>query len=243
MSTRSLSVCLAAAVLTVASCTRSTSSAINDAPLPTIGIGSELNGEVVVGADVRLSSNTAIDTVVMIGDSITVASASALQEVYEQLGFDEIIIESKEGKRTALTFGSNPSGVDVASFIANSTGRDDDHSNELWVVALGTNDINQYGGVDERVAAINEMLQTIPEESPLIWVDTYFEDQLEGANAFNDAISNRVGDRGNSTIARWSSVAADDGNLHDDGVHPREQGSVVFASVISSTIVDFLQLV
>jgi hypothetical protein len=38
-------------------------------------------------------------------------------------------------------------------------------------------------------------------------------------------------------------VAGDDGNLHDDGVHPREQGSVVFAGVISSTIVDFLQLV
>jgi hypothetical protein len=58
----------------------------------------------------------------------------------------------------------------------------------------------------------------------------------------NDAISDRVLDRGNSTIARWSSVAADDGNLRDDGVHPREQGSAVFASVISATIVSFLQL-
>ena len=113
----------------------------------------------------------------MIGDSITVASTPALQEVYEQLGFDEIIIESKQGKRTALTFGSNPSGVDIASFIVNSPDRDDDHSNELWVVALGTNDINQYGDAAERAAAINEMLQTVPEESPLIWVDTYFEDQ------------------------------------------------------------------
>jgi lysophospholipase L1-like esterase len=242
MSPRLLSVCLVAAALTGAGCAGPMSSGSNDAPAPTIGIGSELNGEVGVGAGVRTTSSTAIDTVVMIGDSITVASAPALQAVYEQLGFDEIIIESKQGKRTALTFGSNPSGVDIASFIVNSPDRDDDHSNELWVVALGTNDINQYGDAAERAAAINEMLQTVPEESPLIWVDTYFKDQPEGADAMNDAISNRVLDRGNSTIARWSSVAADDGNLRDDGVHPREQGSAVFAGLIAATIVDFLEL-
>jgi lysophospholipase L1-like esterase len=86
------------------------------------------------------------------------------------------------------------------------------------------------------------MLQTVPEESPLIWVDTYFKDQPEGADAMNDAISNRVLDRGNSAIARWSSVAADDGNLRDDGVHPREQGSAVFAGLIAATIVNFLEL-
>ena len=244
MSARSLSVCLVAVALTVAGCAELTSSASNDAPVPTIGIGSEADGEVVVSADVGPTSNTVIDTVIdtviMIGDSITVASTPVLQEVYEQLGFDEIIIESKQGKRTALSFGSNPSGVDIASFIANSPDRDDDHSNELWVVALGTNDINQYGDAAERAAAINEMLQTVPEESPLIWVDTYFEDQSEGADAINGSISDRVLDRGNSAIARWSSVAADDGNLRDDGVHPREQGSAVFANVISATIVDFL---
>jgi lysophospholipase L1-like esterase len=208
----------------------------------TIGIGSEVDAEVVVSADVGPTSNTGIDTVIMIGDSITVASTPVLQEVYEQLGFDEIIIESKQGKRTALSFGSNPSGVDIASYIVDSPDRDDDHSNELWVVALGTNDINQYGDAAERAAAINEMLQTVPEESPLIWVDTYFEDQSEGADAINGSISDRVLDRGNSAIARWSLVAADDGNLRDDGVHPRQQGSAVFANVISATIVDFLQL-
>ena len=242
MSARSLSVFLVAVVLTVAGCAELTSSAGSDAPVATIGIGSEADGKVDVSADVRQTSNTVIDTVVMIGDSITVASTSALQAAYEQLGFDEIIIESKVGKRTARTFGSNPSGVDIASFIVNLADRDDDHSNELWVVALGTNDINQYGDAAERAAAINEMLQTVPEESPLIWVDTYFQGQPEGADAMNDAISDRVLDRGNSTIARWSSVAADDGNLRDDGVHPREQGSTAFAGVIAATIVDFLQL-
>jgi lysophospholipase L1-like esterase len=242
MSPRLLSAWLVAVVLTVAGCTELTSSAGNDVPVSTIGIGSEANGEVVVSADVPPTTSTVIDTVIMIGDSITVASTPALQEMYEQLGFDEIIIESKQGKRTAQSFGSNPSGVDIAGFIVNSPDRNDDHSNELWVVALGTNDINQYSDAAERAAAINEMLKTVPEESPLIWVDTYFEDQSEGADAINGSIFERVLDRGNSAIARWSSVAADNGNLRNDGVHPRAQGSAVFADVISATIIDFVQL-
>lgn len=114
MSPRLLSAWLVAVVLTVAGCTELTSSAGNDVPVSTIGIGSEANSEVVVSADVPPTTSTVIDTVIMIGDSITVASTPALQEMYEQLGFDEIIIESKQGKRTAQSIGSNPSGVDIA---------------------------------------------------------------------------------------------------------------------------------
>ena len=55
----------------------------------------------------------------------------------------------------------------------------DDHSDELWVVALGTNDIGQYSSSDEIAAAVNEVIDAVPDESPLVWVDTYFRDQAE----------------------------------------------------------------
>ena len=51
MSARSLSVFLVAVVLTVAGCAELTSSAGSDAPVATIGIGSEADGKV----DVTLS--------------------------------------------------------------------------------------------------------------------------------------------------------------------------------------------
>ena len=47
----------------------------------------------------------------------------------------------------------------VADFI---TGGDDDHEGELWVVALGTNDVNQYGSPDELAVAVDEMLDAVP---------------------------------------------------------------------------------
>ncbi len=249
---------LAVSALSVSSCSGSTSSATSgDAPLPTIGLGSDIGegGQIRGGADVRPVGTTEIDTVIMVGDSITVASTPQLETMFGQLGFGNVVIESKEGRRTALSFSSNPSGSTVAENLVNfietaaadgaAPGVDDDpgdHSNELWVIALGTNDIDQYSDPAERAAAINEMIQQVPDESPLIWVDTFFRDRPEATAEINDTIRDRVSQRGNSVIASWSAVADDDGNLRTDGVHPREQGSIVFANVVGNTIVQFLQL-
>ena len=243
--------------LAMSACAGSTSSATNGgAPLPTIGLGSEIGegGRISGGANVRTVGTTEIDTVIMVGDSITVASTPQLETMFAQLGFGNVLIESKQGKRTSLSFGSNPSGSTVAENLVNlihstadsdeSATEDDpfDHSNELWVVALGTNDIDQYSDPAERAAAINEMLQQVPDESPLVWVDTYFRERPEATAEINATIRDRVEQRGNSVVASWSAVADDDGNLRDDGVHPREQGSIVFANVVGNTIIEFLQL-
>ena len=248
---------LAVVGLGATACAGSTSSATNgDAPLPTIGLGSDIGegGQISGAADVRPVGTTQIDTVIMVCDSITVASTPQLDRKFEQLGFGNVLIESKEGKRTSLSFGSNPSGAEVAENLVNlihSTADADapatdgdpfDHSNELWVVALGTNDIDQYSDPAERAAAINEMLQQVPDESALIWVDTYFRDRPDATAEMNDMIRDRVGQRSNSVIAAWSAVADDDGNLRNDGVHPREQGSTVFANFVGNTIIEFLQL-
>ena len=247
---------LAAVGLGMSACAGSTSSATSgDAPLPTIGLGSDVGagGQVSGAAEVRAVGTTEIDTVIMVGDSITVASTTQLETMFEQLGFSNVLIESQVGKRTARGSGSNPSGSEVAENLVDlihsadiDTSSDDDdpfdHSNELWVVALGTNDIDQYSDPAERAAAVNEMLQMVPDESALIWVDTYFRDRPDGTSEINNTIRDRVSRRGSSAIATWSAVADDDGNLRTDGVHPREQGSIVFANVVGNSIIEFLQL-
>ena len=86
------------------------------------------------------------------------------------------------------------------------------------------------------------MLQTVPDESPLVWVDTFFRDRPDATAELNDTIRDGVTQRGDSVIASWSAVADDDGNLRSDGVHPREQGSIVFADIVGNAIIDFLQL-
>ncbi len=99
----------------------------------------------------------------MIGDSITEGSIDELHDRYAAAGYDDVLIEAQRGKRMATSDSDNPSGVKVADFI---TGGDDDHEGELWVVALGTNDINQYSSPDELAGAVDEMLDAVPDDVP-----------------------------------------------------------------------------
>ncbi len=208
------------------------------APSGTVGGGLRIEGdpgELGTHGSVAATAS-AIDSVVMIGDSITKGSTPALEERFDLLDLD-IDIEAQNGKRMAVSSGDNPSGSSVAEFIAGSS---DDHSDELWVVALGTNDIGQYSSPDEIAAAVNEVLDAVPEESPLVWVDAYFRDRPEQQEVVNTIIRDRVTRRGNSVVAPWTEFATGDGVLSSDGIHPSDDGTEVFAFVVTDTTSAFL---
>ena len=228
-------------LLALAACS-STSSEASDGraqpPLPTIGIGSDI-GQLSGGADVRAIDAGAVESIVMIGDSITVGATPALEEQFRQLGFSDVTIVAQQDKRIGQSFGDNSSGADIAAFLANET--DGEPEEQLWVVALGTNDISQYDDVEDVVPVIESLLAPIPDGAPVIWVDTYFEDRPDDTADVNAAIEQVIGERGNATIGPWNVYAPTDGVLRSDGVHPNTEGSVVFASVVTSTVANFLQ--
>jgi lysophospholipase L1-like esterase len=211
-------------------------------PAATIDLGADLAvdgepGELGTHGEVA-SDPDRIDAVVMIGDSITKGSLPALDERFGQLGMSSITIEAENGKRMAVSSTQNPSGSSLAEFVAEMS--DTDHSEELWIVALGTNDIAQYDSPDEIAAAVNEVLDRVPDEAPLVWVDTYFRDRPEQQELVNSIIRDRVERRGNSVVAPWSAFAAEDGVLTGDGVHPTPGGTEVFAFVVTDTARAFL---
>lgn len=208
-------------------------------PLPTIGIGSDL-GQISGGADLRAIDPGAVESVVMIGDSITVGALPILEEQFDQLGFDEVIIVAKELKRIGQDIRDNPSGVDIAAFVAGDSERD--AAERLWVVALGTNDISQYNDVEQIVEQIESMLVSIPDGAPLIWINTYFADRPGDTAEVNAAIEQVISSRANAAVVSWDEVAPTDGVLRRDGVHPSSEGAKVFASVVTQSVADFLQL-
>jgi len=233
----------AAVVLVVAGglasgCTESGTSASDDPPLPTIGLGTDIGDVDTIPSGLVAEDPDAIDSIVMIGDSLTVASTPALEAQFTEMGFDDPVIEAVVGKRMAVSLTENPSGAEIASFI---TGADSAESDgQLWIVALGTNDINQYAP-DELAAAVNEMLDAVPDDVPLIWVDTYYRDEPEGAAVVNAIVADRLSRRGNAVMAPWNVFASGDGMVRSDGVHPSEAGTLVFADVVGATIDEFLQ--
>lgn len=178
-----------------------------------------------------------IDRVVMVGDSLTVGATPALEDRYGLLGLDASI-EAQTGKRMAMSSQGNPSGAAVTEFVA--ANGDGDHADEVWVIALGTNDIGQYAGPDDMAAAVNEVLDAVPEEAALVWVDTYIRGRGDDAEALNTVIRDRVARRGDSVIAPWTAFAEADGVLSGDGVHPTTDGADVFAYVVTDTVRAFL---
>jgi len=210
--------------------------AVNAVPPPAIDVSGD--PAVISGAnDSNADGASDIDSVVMIGDSITKGSMPYLDERFGLLGLDHVI-ESENGKRMAVSSQDNPSGAAVAAFLAGNG--DGDHTDEVWVVALGTNDISQYASPDDIAAAVNEVLDAVPTDAALVWVDTYFRDRLEQTEAVNSIIRQRVERRGDSVIAPWTAFVVGDGVLTGDGVHPTNGGADVFAFVVTDTVRAFL---
>ncbi len=227
----------ALAIVGLTSCDQSGEDTVNDQlPLPAIGVSGD-PGAISGAANDLADGAVDIDTVVMIGDSITRGATPDLDERYELLGLDHLI-EAQNNKRMAVSIPDNPSGASIVEFLA--ANGDGDHTDEVWVIALGTNDVGQYSGPDDIAAAVNEILASVPDEAAVVWVDTYFRDRADDAAELNAIVRERVERRGDSVIAPWTAFAEGDGVLTGDGVHPTTDGADVFAFVVTETLSAFL---
>jgi lysophospholipase L1-like esterase len=231
----------ALAVLCTAALSGCSTSSTSSEPPATIGLGSDLDADRLQGAAIDSGATAGeaenIDMVMMVGDSITVGATPSLEAQFDALGLDHVI-EAENGKRMAVSSSGNPSGASVTDAMVDAD--DHDSASEVWVVALGTNDIGQYSSPDDIAAAVNEVLAEVPDDAALVWVDTYFRDRAEQTDEVNRIIRDRVARRGNSVVAPWSDYATADGVLSGDDVHPTEDGSAWFAFVVADTVRDFL---
>ena len=167
----------------------------------------------------------------MIGDSITVASAPQIIEQAARIDAD-VTVMAEVGRR--ISVGGRPApGTDVLAEVLAEGAPD------VVVVALGTNDIGKYGTVEEYATEIDELVDLLPEDQPLVWINTYLSRTPEDSAAFNSALIDTLSERGTATIGRWSTIAQQDGMLID-GVHPSEDGTERFADLVVDQIDNWL---
>ncbi|MEX2625303.1 MAG: GDSL-type esterase/lipase family protein [Ilumatobacteraceae bacterium] len=168
------------------------------------------------------------ETVAMVGDSITVAAADHLEEGLASLGLDVLTIDAQIGRR--MTVGEPDrlqTGADVVEFVAAAS------SPDLWVVALGTNDIGQYDDVAAVTQQVEEVLDRLPSGVPVVWVDTWIRDRDEPTEMVNRAIREVIDERDGAVVVEWSAHAPDDGVIAGDGVHLTDEvGRQRFTDVV-----------
>ncbi|QRN80220.1 MAG: hypothetical protein JK586_00635, partial [Nocardiopsis sp. BM-2018] len=148
------------------------------------------------------------------------------------LGLDVLVVDAQVGRR--MTVGERDrlmSGTEAIELIS------DDHEAELWIVALGTNDIGQYPDVDRIRDEVDSVLREIPSDAVVVWVDTWIRSRPDQARAVNQAIREVVESRNAAIVIDWATPATGEGVLSGDGVHLTDGvGRARFAEVVASGV-------
>jgi lysophospholipase L1-like esterase len=188
----------------------------------------------VVAAEVELD----VRSVTVVGDSITVASADAIRTTLGAEDVETIDVVGIARRRIAVGNATREeplAGADeIRQLIAN--GADPD----VWVIALGTNDVSLYPDAAAYGQLVDSVLELIPDDAPLVWVDVFRPRQKEHTAMFNEVLHDRLDDRDDAAVAPWHAFASAPGQtiLRDDDLHPNASGTEVFAQVITAGIAD-----
>lgn len=179
--------------------------------------------------------DTEASSVAMIGDSITQGSEDALRFTLTAAGLSTIDIDGLASRRIEVGGGKGEpeSGMHALERLL-AAGVDPD----VWVIALGTNDVGQYGDPEEYRRLIREVLDALPSGTPLVWVDVYRFDHMEDTLAFNSILRDEIDRRDDSTVVSWFDQAStrSDEILRKDQVHPNKQGNAIFAGIVAQGV-------
>jgi lysophospholipase L1-like esterase len=163
----------------------------------------------------------------VIGDSIALSAQPILTKTFESLGVEILAYDAVESRRMVSGSTDLPSG---ASAIEEA--RVADHHPELWIIALGTNDIGAMANSETVRADLEQVLDLVPADAHLIWVDTWFRDLDDLAVAFNAMVRDALAERPYTTVLDWHGQASIDGLIISDGVHLSEVGKIEYARMI-----------
>lgn len=184
------------------------------------------------GPVAHVRAHTDRPTVVIVGDSITEASRDAIGWLAAASEVS-VLIDAEVGRRISGGDSPQPGTARLRSIRS----RYDDP--DLWVIALGTNDVPGYDDDDDYARLIDTLLVEVPADDPLLWVNVYLAGAPERSDAFNIKLAQALTARGNAGIVDWRTVAPGDGML-SDGVHPTSgDGVLAFSDLVVSAIRDW----
>lgn len=171
------------------------------------------------------------ETVAVVGDSLTVAATDEISHALARLGIRSVIVDGRESRRMATSDAGLPSGVAAIEAILAA------HRPDLWVVALGTNDVGAAAGAERFVADLRETIAAIPGTDPIVWVDVWIRDRLADVVEANGFLREEIGRRAApSVVVDWFSDGQVDGVITGDGVHLTDTGEDRFASAIADAV-------
>ncbi len=172
-------------------------------------------------------------TVAVVGDSLTRSAENEIVAALTADGLDVLVVDAIESRRMTHGGSAVPPGTEAIENIQAVVEPD------LWVIALGTNDVASLGSADGFRAEMQSVLTLLPVDAPVVWVDLWIRDRTAPIGEANRLIRDELRAwRGGAAVVDWYSHGDDDGIITGDGVHLTESGRQLFAASISAAIDD-----
>jgi len=168
-------------------------------------------------------------TAVLVGDSLTVQAQADIEAALGPLGISIVGFDAAEGRRVNHRANGQTSGVDAVVELADTAEPD------LWIVALGTNDVPGIEVAGFR-SDVDELLAAIPTDVPVIWVDNWVGRRIDDAKRANTVLREAADDRDGMTVVDWFQFGDDPGMIRSDGVHLTDAGATKFAEQIGNEL-------
>ncbi|HAP77585.1 MAG TPA: hypothetical protein DCR14_16085, partial [Acidimicrobiaceae bacterium] len=183
--------------------------------------------------------------VVLVGDSITALNLGTVEQQLQAHAVPSWRIAAQSGRRTtqALHAGSTTitSGLDAVAAVR-AAGVDPD----LWVVALGTNDLGAIAGcqcADKRAfarARVQSMLDAIGPNHHVAWVTVRHASYPGTTVLFNDVVRTMSLGNPSLTIIDWYALSAGRQSWLPDGIHPSLPAAAALFAEVAHTVADLL---
>lgn len=170
-------------------------------------------------------------SVVIVGDSLTVAATAQLDAALTAAGVEVIAIDAVEGRR--MVSGDIPPGLAAVDRLLDDP---DAAGADVWVVALGTNDVGGRIDPDRATADAADLVDRVPVGARVVWVNVWIRDRAGDAALFNQVVSGVVESRPRTHIVDWYSRGADTALFVGDGIHLTDQGEQAFAAAITESV-------
>lgn len=168
--------------------------------------------------------------VAVVGDSLTLSAQQEITDTLGRLGLGVVRVDGQVSRRMTSATDTIRSGLSVVQEIAAQS------NPQVWVIALGTNDVASGVSADSLRRSVQQVLDAIPPGALVVWVDTWIRDELDAVVAGNRIIREVVGARPNSVVADFFSYGDDEGIVGSDGVHLTTTGRRLFANVMAGGI-------
>jgi lysophospholipase L1-like esterase len=173
------------------------------------------------------------ETVAVVGDSLTLSASDEIASALQAVGLEVVAVDGKENRRMAQGSRGLTSGTEAIETIL------DADPPEIWVVALGTNDVGAQVTPETFADDLGAVLELVPADAPLVWVDVWIRDRAEEVVRANRAIRSALRRRTAPTaVVDWFSYGEQPGVITGDGIHLTDEGQLRFAAAIAAAVAE-----